>query len=115
MVWEEFPHHGTILWLVGLDTYSQFEFSLIFLEEKDTGLPKQGASPVDAKMAKQPHKDARPKLWVIVNSHNTWEYCILVFGLLDHVFILSWNWVKKNLWTFQKGVLGRLVQIEKFV
>ena len=78
-------------------------------------MPKQGVSLVDAKMAKQPQKDARPKLWVRVNAHNTWGSCRLVFGIPDHVFILSWKWMKKKLWTCQKGVLGRLDQIEKFV
>ena len=39
----------------------------------------------------------------------------MVFGLPYHVFILSWKCMKKKLWTCQKGVLGRLDQIEKFV
>ena len=79
------------------------------------GLPKQGFSPVDAKMAKQPHKDVCPKLWVRVNAHSTQGYFRLVFAIPNHVFILSWKWMKKNLWTCQKGVLGKLDQIEKFV
>ena len=45
-------HHGTILWLVGWIPIHDFIFALIFLEEKDIGLPKQGVSLVDAKMAK---------------------------------------------------------------
>ena len=115
MVWEECLNHGTFLYLVGLDTYSWFEFALIFHEEKYTSLPKQGFSLVDAKMAKYPQKDAFPKLWIRVNSSITWGSCRLVFSLLDHVFILYWKWMKKKLWTCQKGVLGRLDQIEKFV
>ena len=70
---------------------------------------------MDAKMAKYPQKDAHPKLWVRVNALGTWGSCRLSFGLPDHVFILSWKWMKKNLWTFQKGVLGRFDQIEKHV
>ena len=101
--------------MVGLDTYSLFEFYLLFLEEKDTGLQKQGVSLVDVKMAKLPQKDACPKLWVRVNARSTWGSCRLVFGLPDHVFRLSCKWMKKTLWTCQKGVLGRLVQIGKFV
>ena len=70
---------------------------------------------MDAKMAKYPKKIALPKLWVRVNARSTWGSYRLVFGLPDHVFKLSWKWMKKQLWTCQKGVLGKLDQIEKFV
>ena len=37
----------------------------------------------------------------------------MVFSLLEHVFMLASKWMKKQLWTYQKGGLGRLDQIEK--
>ena len=39
----------------------------------------------------------------------------MFLSLPNHDFRLSWKWMKKKLWTYQKGVLGILVQIEKFV
>ena len=78
-------------------------------------LEKYGVSPMDAKMAKSSQKDVLPKLWVRVNACSTWGSSRLVFSLPNHVFIFSWKWMKKKLWICQKGVLGILVQIEKFV
>ena len=66
-------------------------------------------------MAKQPQKDVHPKLWVRVNARSTWGSCRLVFDIAEHVLRLSWKWMKKKLWTCQKGVLCIFVQIEKFV
>ena len=38
-------------------------------------LSKQGFVLEQAKMAKEPQKDARPKLWVRVNARSTWGSC----------------------------------------
>ena len=38
-------------------------------------------------MAKSPQKDAHPKLWVRVNSRNTWGSCSVLVFLPNHGII----------------------------